>query len=63
MNESPLGAAALTGTGFPIDRHRVAAAARLSTRSSPSTQHSIGAGDHLTDAAFAIQSLAVSWVA
>ncbi|PWK64570.1 argininosuccinate lyase [Aminobacter sp. AP02] len=26
MNESPLGAAALAGTGFPIDRHKTAAA-------------------------------------
>ncbi len=58
MNESPLGAAAFTGTGFPIDRERVAALLGFD-RVIASTQHAIGAGDHLTDAAFAVQSLAV----
>lgn len=58
MNESPLGAAALTGTGFPVDRARVAALLGFE-RVIASTQHSIGAGDHITDAAAAIQSLAV----
>ncbi len=58
MNESPLGAAALTGTGFPIDRTRVAALLGFDSVIA-STQHCIGAGDHLTDAAAAIQSLAV----
>lgn len=58
MNESPLGAAAFTGTGFPIDRTRVADLLGFDTVIA-STQHCIGAGDHLTDAAAAIQSLAV----
>ncbi|MBW7885539.1 MAG: argininosuccinate lyase [Caldilineaceae bacterium] len=58
MNESPLGAAALTGTGFAIDRQRVAALLGFDAVIA-STQHSIGAGDNLTDTAFAIQSLAV----
>ena len=58
MNESPLGAAALTGTGFPIDRARVAALLGFDSVIA-STQHCIGAGDHLTDTAAAIQSLAV----
>jgi argininosuccinate lyase len=58
MNESPLGAAALTGTGFPIDRARVAALLGFDGIIA-STQHCIGAGDHLTDTAAAIQSLAV----
>jgi argininosuccinate lyase len=52
MNESPLGAAALTGTGFPIDRVRVAQLLGFDTVIA-STQHCIGAGDHLTDAAAA----------
>lgn len=58
MNESPLGAAALTGTGFPINRGRVAALLGFDAVIA-STQHCIGAGDHLTDAAAAVQSLAV----
>jgi argininosuccinate lyase len=50
MNQSPLGAAALTGTGFPIDRARVAQLLGFDTVIA-STQHCIGAGDHLTDVA------------
>ena len=58
VNESPLGAAAFTGTGFPIDRQRVAALLGFDGVIA-STHHSIGAGDHLIDVAFAIQSLAI----
>ncbi len=58
MNESPLGAAAFTGTGFPIDRKLVADLLGFDDVVL-STQHAIGAGDNLTDAAFALQSLAV----
>lgn len=58
VNESPLGAAAFTGTGFAIDRQRVADLLGFD-RVIASTHHSIGAGDHLTDTAFAVQSLAV----
>lgn len=58
MNESPLGAAAFTGTGFPIDRGYVAELLGFDGVI-VSTQHAIGAGDNLTDAAFALQSLAV----
>lgn len=58
VNESPLGAAAFTGTGFAIDRQRVAELLGFD-RVIASTHHSIGAGDHLTDTAFAVQSLAV----
>lgn len=58
VNRSPLGAAAFTGTGFPVDRQRVADLLGFD-EVIPSTHHSIGAGDHLTDLAFAIQSLAI----
>ena len=58
INQSPLGAAALTGTGFPINRQRLAELLGFDTIIA-STQHSIGAGDHLTDTAFAIASLAI----
>jgi argininosuccinate lyase len=58
VNESPLGAAAFTGTGFPIDRQRLAELLGFQGVIT-STHHSIGAGDHLTDMGFAVQSLAV----
>lgn len=58
VNCSPLGAAALTGTGFPIDRRRVAALLGFDDIV-PSTQHAIGGSDYLTDVAFAVQALAV----
>ena len=57
VNESPLGAAAFTGTGFTIDRQRIADLLGFDGYV-VSTQHSIGAGDHLTDVANAVQSLA-----
>lgn len=58
MNESPLGAAAFTGTGFAVDRAVVAELLGFDAVIQ-STHHSIGAGDHLTDAAFAVQSLCI----
>jgi argininosuccinate lyase len=58
VNESPLGAAAFTGTGFPLDRQRLAELLGFEGVIA-STHHSIGAGDHLTDIAFAVQSLAI----
>lgn len=58
MNESPLGAAAFTGTGFPIDRGRVAELLGFDSVIA-STQHAIGAGDHFSDLSFAMQGLAI----
>lgn len=58
VNRSPLAAAAFTGTGFPIDRLEVASLLGFDDVIT-STHHSIGAGDHLTDMAFAVQSLAI----
>ncbi len=58
MNRSPLGAAAFTGTGFPVDRTLVAELLGFDCVIH-STHHSIGAGDHLTDTAFAVQSLCI----
>jgi argininosuccinate lyase len=57
-NRSPLGAAALTGTGFPIDRWRVAELLGFDGIVL-STQHAIGGGEYLTDVAFAVQALAI----
>ena len=57
-NASPLGAAALTGTGFPIDRQRVADLLGFDSVVA-STQHAIGGGEYLTETAFAVQALAV----
>lgn len=58
VNLSPLGAAALTGTGFPIDRQRVADLLGFDGIVL-STQHAIGGGEYLTDTVFAVQALAV----
>ena len=58
-NQSPLGAAALTGTAFPIDRHL---SARLLgfDEIQLSTYDGIGASDNLTDVAGALSTLGVN---
>src|SRR5262249_642821 len=53
MDESPLGAAALAGTSFPIDRHRTAAALGLREP----TRNSI---DSVSDRDFALEFLSVA---
>ncbi|NLX10009.1 MAG: argininosuccinate lyase [Chloroflexi bacterium] len=58
-NASPLGAAALTGTGFPVDRDLSAALLGFDAVMA-STYDSIGASDNLTDVAGALSSLAVN---
>jgi argininosuccinate lyase len=58
-NTSPLGAAALTGTGFPVDREMSAALLGFD-RVMPSTYDSIAASDNLTDVANALSSLAIN---
>lgn len=58
-NQSPLGAAALTGTAFPIDREL---SARLLgfDEIQLSTYDSIGASDNMTDVASALSTLGVN---
>ena len=58
-NQSPLGAAALTGTAFPIDREL---SARLLgfDEIQLSTYDSIGASDNMTDVAGALSTLGVN---
>jgi argininosuccinate lyase len=58
-NVSPLGAAALTGTGFPVDRDLSADLLGFDGVM-PSTYDSIAASDNLTDVANALSSLAVN---
>jgi argininosuccinate lyase len=58
-NASPLGAAALTGTGFPVDRDMSAELLGFD-RVMPSTYYSIAASDNLTDVANALSSLAIN---
>lgn len=53
MNESPLGAAALAGTGFPIDRHYTAQALGFSAPSANSL-------DAVSDRDFALEFLSAS---
>jgi argininosuccinate lyase len=58
-NMSPLGAAAFTGTGFPVDRAMSAELLGFD-RAMPSTYDSIAASDNLTDVANALSSLAIN---
>ena len=58
-NQSPLGAAALTGTGFPINRELSAKLLGFDSMQL-STYASIGASDNLTDVAHALSSLGVN---
>lgn len=58
-NQSPLGAAALTGTGFPVNRDLSAELLGFDGVI-PSTYDSIAASDNLTDVANALNSLGVN---
>ena len=58
-NQSPLGAAALTGTGFPVDR-QLSADLLGFDEIQLSTYDSIGASDNLTDVAGALATLGVN---
>ena len=58
-NQSPLGAAALTGTGFAIDRELSASLLGFDSVQD-STWDSIGASDNLTDSGGALVSLGVN---
>lgn len=58
-NASPLGAAAFTGTGFPIDRELVADLLGFSSVIE-STYDAIAASDNLTDTANALTSLGIN---
>ena len=58
-NQSPLGAAALTGTGFPIDR-QLSADLLGFDGVMHSTYDSIGASDNLTEAAGVLSTLGVN---
>jgi len=58
-NQSPLGAAALTGSAFPIDRHLSARLLGFDDIQL-STYDSIGASDNLTDVAGALSTLGVN---
>jgi argininosuccinate lyase len=58
-NMSPLGAAAFTGTGFPVDREMSAELLGFDGVM-PSTYDSIAASDNLTDVANALSSLAIN---
>ncbi len=58
-NQSPLGAAALTGTAFPIDRQLSAALLGFDGLQL-SSYDSIGASDNLTDVAGALSTLGVN---
>ncbi|MCA9891189.1 MAG: argininosuccinate lyase, partial [Anaerolineae bacterium] len=58
-NESPLGAAALTGTGFPVDRELVASLLGFGGVMQ-STYDSIASSDNLTDTASACTSIGIN---
>lgn len=58
-NQSPLGAAALTGTAFPIDRHLSARLLGFDDIQL-STYDAIGASDNLTEVAGALSTLGVN---
>ncbi len=59
LNLSPLGAAAFTGSGFPLDREREAALLGFASLL-PSSHDSIGASDQMTEAAGSLATLAVN---